>query len=105
MQSPGPFPPMPSPRWPGASWAILVKNSPASAFAKAARTLEQAAEALDPAQTWRQQDGLCARLQEAAALGLPSRDPWDLPDLEEETAFSQLLREARQWQREQAGEA
>src|SRR4029450_4197920 len=49
MPSTGPFPPMPSRPWPGASWAILVKNSPASAFARAARKLEKSAGEPDQA--------------------------------------------------------
>jgi hypothetical protein len=51
------------------------------------------------------EDGLCALLAHAQALGLPQRDPWDVPDLEQETSFSALLREARLAAREQEGQA
>jgi hypothetical protein len=47
------------------------------------------------------QEGLHALL-EAAKLHRP--DPWDLPDVtdEEQTPFTDLLREAREWQAREA---
>jgi hypothetical protein len=79
-----------------------VKNSPASAFARAARKLEQAADELDPAQAWLKQDGLCALLQ--AAKLLPQPDPADLDALPP-TSFTALLIEARQPPPPQEGQA
>jgi hypothetical protein len=57
-----------------------------------------------PLPDWDKQEGLCAIVQQAQALGLPSRDPWDVSGLKE-TSFSALLREAQAWQREQEGQA
>jgi hypothetical protein len=91
---------MPSRPWPGASWAILVKNSPASAFTRAARKLEQAAEQLDPLTALLQGEGLCTLLQYAARCDgqdLPAIDDDDLPT----TSFTALLKEARLATREQ----
>jgi hypothetical protein len=64
-------------------------------FSNVARKLEPAAE--EPDQAWQHTEGLCALL--TAAKALPTRDPWDLPDLDAEaqTGFGKLLAEARRW--------
>jgi hypothetical protein len=50
---------------------------------------------LDPSAVWLRTDGLSSLLAAAEALGLPQRDAWDMPDLEEEGPFGRLLAEAR----------
>jgi hypothetical protein len=50
------------------------------------------------------EEGLAALLQRAQALGLPSRDPWDVSGLQE-TSFTPLLREAMAWREAPEGEA
>jgi hypothetical protein len=58
-------------------------------------------ERQSPEYTWLHQEGLHALL-EAAKLHRP--DPWDLPDVmdEEQTPFTDLLREAREWHAQEA---
>ena len=61
--------------------------------------LEKLEEECDPQTAWERTEGLCALL--AAARRLPKRDPWDLPELEDDaTGLGRLLREARQWAEE-----
>ena len=64
-----------------------------------AQKLERSAEA--PDQAWQHTLGLSALLE--AAKGLPPRDPFALPDLDEEprTGLGALLVEARRWKADQ----
>lgn len=55
--------------------------------------LERLEEAYDPTTAWERTQGLASLL--AAARALPPVDPWDLPDLEQNSSFGHLLQEAR----------
>jgi hypothetical protein len=59
-------------------------------------------EAQEPETAWQHTHGLAALL--AYASSLPTRDPLDVPDPDEEpTGLGRLLKEAREWQQRRNG--
>lgn len=55
-----------------------------------------------PRPHWSTTEGLASLLD--AAKALPTRSPWDLPDVDDRSALGRMLAEARRWTQQERGD-